>query len=304
MAKSLHNGDVMTLQHLSSVCLVSMLGANVALAVSPDELRELSGVTDRQQQQRSNRAKSDDVKNLIPAKNPTPAAVNPPISTKYRAQGRGDAEAQHSTPGENRAPHSNSNYAPPARDASAAKDIILSDSVKATHEFGIRLGQWMEATLDRNSSSAEPGLIELQLTKDVQGNKRVLSAGTLIYALKTLNSGTKRMELMTVKGITPDGLEFAVKGQVFDTQKVSGLNGIMVFDKEQITKNSLTSGALSAVSSIGRSVMATNPAGAALRGATESALTDTDKVTQFNNAQREVIYVSPQPLLIRVDEKF
>ena len=292
----------MTLQHLSAGCLVMMLGVNVALAVSPDELRELSGVTDRQQQQRSNRAKSDDVKNLIPANNP--ATVNPPTSNKYNTQGRGDAEARHSAPVENRAPHNNSNYAPPARGAPAAKDVIFSDSVKATHEFGVRLGQWMEATLDRNSSSAEPGMIELRLTKDVQGHKRVLGAGTMIYASKTLNGGTKRMELMTVKGITLDGLEFAVKGQVFDIQKVSGLNGIMVFDKEQVAKNSLTSGALSAVSAIGRSVMATNPAGAALRGATETALTDTDKVTQFNNAQREVIYVSPQPLLIRVDEKF
>lgn len=279
-----------------------MLSANVALAVSPDELRALSGVTDREDQQRSNRVKTDDVKTLIPSKNTAPA--NSPVSNKYSTPDRRGAGVQTSTPVEGQAPNSNYNYAPPARGAPAGKDVIFSDSVKATHEFGIRLGQWMEATLDRNSSSAEPGMIELQLTKDVQGDKRVLRAGTLIYVSKTLNGGTKRLELMTVKGITPDGYEFAVKGQVFDTQKVSGLNGIMVLDKEQVAKNSITSGALSAVSAVGRSVLPTNPAAAALRGATETALSDTDQVTQFNNAQRAVIYVSPQPLLIRIDEKF
>jgi hypothetical protein len=282
------------------LCLLAVGFANSSMAVSPDELRELSGMTDREEQQRANRAKSGDVQKLIPQKNDPPS----PHSDKYSTQGSSNVDVRNRSTNVVPPPQHDNQYVPPPRGAPAGKDVIFSDSVNATHQFGIRLGQWMEATLDRNSSNAEPGMIELRLSKDVAGDKRTLDAGTLIYASKILNGGTKRLELTTVKGITPDGHEFIVKGQVFDIQKVSGLNGIMVLDKEQIAKHSLTSGALSAVSAAGRAVLPTNPAASALRGATESALTDTDRVTEYNNAQRAVIYVSPQPLLIRIDEKF
>jgi len=286
-----------------TILLFSLLvvASNYVLAVSPDELRELSGVTNREEQQRANRAKTDDVKKLLPQQK----AVPEPNSNKYQSQDNGRDSTQ--TPPqaiEGTRRQNNNRYIPPQRGAPAGKEAIFSDSVKATHQFGIRLGRWMEATLDRNSSSAEPGMIELRISKDVVGDKRTLSAGTLIYASKMLNGGTKRLELNAVKGITPDGHEFNVKGQVFDIQRVSGLNGIMVFDKEQIAKKSITTGALAAVSAAGRSVLPTSAAGAALRGATESALADTDQVTGFNNAQRAIIYVSPQLLLVRVDEKF
>jgi hypothetical protein len=109
-------------------------------------------------------------------------------------------------------------------------------------------------------------MIELRLSKDATGDKRTLSAGTLIYASKILNGGTKRLELTTVKGITPDGHEFIVKGQIFDIQKVSGLNGIMVLDKEQIAKTASPGCVVSVSAAV---VLFSDAPLQALRGATE-----------------------------------
>lgn len=306
---------VITMRNTLLIAVMSFIGSWTAPAwsVSPDELRALSGVTEREEQQRANRVKTNDPKSLIPVQKYPNGTT--PQSSKY---GPATAPARNST--KDNAPMENSSgtegaaaspggddsrYIPPPRSASGTNNVIYSDSVPLPKQrFGIRLGKTLEAALERNTSSAEPGLVELRLTADVVGDKRTLRAGTLLYASKGLNGGTKRLELQVTKGITPDGHEFTMKGLIFDAQNVSGLNGIMQIDNSQIAKHSGTNAALAAVAAGARGLTRTSPLGAGAAGAVETAITDTNRSTEFNTALREVIYVSPQLVLIRVEEMF
>jgi hypothetical protein len=291
--------------------LTVLLTSSSAYAVTPEELRQMSGETDRQEQQRANRANTGDPASLLPPPKAGSTSGSQPQSGKYGTPAKAPRAVPASggqttdRPASQAGDDKTDSYNPPARPAVTGKDAIYSDSVPLPKvRFGIRLGTWFEATLDRNTSSAEPGQVELHVTQDVIGDKRTLKAGSLLYASKGLNGSTKRLELRCEHGITPDGHEFSMRGLVFDPQKVSGLNGIMQVDGAQIAKHSATNAALSAVAAGARTVMPSAPVGAAVRGATETALTDTNRGTEFNNAMREVIYVSPQPVLIRVEELF
>ena len=306
---------VTTMRSALFFALVSVAGFWTAPAwpVTPDELRALSGVTEREEQQRANRAKTSDPKTLLPvSKEPVRTT---PQSSKYgtastparsNASGIAARENGREAASDTAGPGSDdSDYIPPPRSGTGTNNAIYSDSVPVPKQrFGIRLGQWLEAALERNSSSAEPGLVELRMTADVVGDKRTLRTGTLLYASKGLNGGTKRLEMQVTKGITPDGHEFTMKGLIFDAQKVSGLNGIMQIDNSQIAKHSGTNAALAAVAAGARGLARTSPFGAAATSATETAITDTNRSTEFNTSLREVIYVSPQPVLIRVEEMF
>jgi len=295
--------------------VVSVMGfwAAPVWPVTPDELRALSGVTEREEQQRANRLKTNDPKTLLPvSKEPdhtTPQSgkygtVSTPAGNSSRSNTKtvnGGVSGRPTVgPSED-----GSHYIPPPRSGASNKNAIYSDSVPVPKQrFGIRLGKLLEAALERNTSSAEPGLVELRLTADVVGDKRTLRASTLLYATKGLNGGTKRLEMQVTKGITPDGHEFSMKGLIYDAQKVSGLNGIMQIDNSQIAKHSGTNAALAAVASGVRGLARTSPLSAAATSAAETAITDTNRSTEFNTSLREVIYVSPQPVLIRVEEMF
>jgi hypothetical protein len=161
----------------------------------------------------------------------------------------------------------------------------------------------MSAALSRSTSSAEPGTVELTLSADVDGDKRTLPAGTVLFAAKNLNSSTKRMELLITHGITPSGQEFKMRGIVFDPQKISGLPGIFVVDDKNIVKHGTQKGLTAAVGAVAKTFNG-NPLAAAGGAATESVMSDTGTAMEYNNAPTAVIYVSPQSLIIRVEERF
>ena len=74
---------VTTMRSALFFAVVSVTGfwAAPAWPVSPDELRALSGVTEREEQQRANRVKTSDPKTLLPVQK-APAATSPQ-SNKY-----------------------------------------------------------------------------------------------------------------------------------------------------------------------------------------------------------------------------
>ena len=195
-------------------------------------------------------------------------------------------------------------YTPPARSAPVPADqSIVSDSVRTSIAFGVRLGTWLNASLDRNTTSGESGEVELTLTADAIGDRRTVPAGTLLFASKALNNATKRMEMVVTHGITPTGLEFEMHGLVFDPRKTPGLAGVYVLDQKAAVKTGATRGALAAVgaavSKIGGGAI-----GEASNVATQSVLKDASQTSELNNAHEAIIYVSPQALIIRVDKQF
>lgn len=297
-------------------------------AVTADQLRAMSEEKAREQLQKKGRVNSGELGELVPmgtpksgkygnglasepARTSTPGVPKEPASSapKEPEAPRGPERKQAGPAGTTRPPAAQSAganiYTPPPREASGETTAtgITSDAVAPSNAFGIRLGTWLSGSLQRNTTSAETGSVELVLTSSVVGSRRTLPAGTLVFADKVLNTATKRMELMVTRGITPTGQEFEMRGLVFDPRKTPGLAGIFVLDKKQVATSGATKGAIAAVGAAVGSL--TGGVGSeATRAATQSVLSDVGQAGDFNSGQQAVIYVSPQELLIRVESHF
>lgn len=284
---------------------VTCLFTSSAAAVTADELRGAAAEQDRETTQRQSRTDTGSMGSLLPV-DPQKSGDSQK-SSKYDTSAKSAAK-KHAAKKRDAAAASGvedvSNlYTPPPRSSAVSGgQAIVTDAVQSTVAFGIRLGSWLNASLDRNTTSGEAGSVELTLTGDAIGDRRTLPAGTLLFADKSLNNTTKRMEMVVTHGITPTGLEFVMHGLVFDPQKTPGLAGIYVLDKKESVSRGVQRGAIAAV---GAAVGMAGPgvAGAATNAATQSVLNDASTVTD-NNAAQAVIYVSPQALIIRVEKQF
>lgn len=253
---------------------------------------------------------------------PAPIPVVPAISTDRRAPPQRDTTSATSpaaigvTPAGspsrktpqagtiNAAPGESNFYVPPDRNQTAnVQEANVVDAVAASTAFGIRTGSWLSASLQRNTTSAETGTVELMLTSSYVGDRRTLPDKTILFAEKTVNGLTRRMELVVTHGITPKGTEFEMRGIVFDPQKTPGLAGVFLLDKKQVASNGLAKGAMAAVGAVIGTIGA-GVRGDATKAATQSVLSDSGQVADYNNTQQAVIHVSPQELLIRVEKQF
>lgn len=278
-------------------------------AITPEELRALTNDAEQQQRARDGRLKSDELSKLVPQpKQQEERAATAPAnarSTKYDTPAPSSPRdgAFSSAPEARRALTSVGGKAP-ASTLGTSGGAIFSDAVVVDNKriFGVRLGTWMEARINRDTTSAEPGLVELTVTSDVVGDKKTLPSGTLLFAQKQLNSATKRMELKVQKGITPKGLEFQMNGQIYDTLRVSGLQGIISGDTDASIKRGASKGALAAVSAAARSIP--GPLSQAGGAAVDSVANDAGRVIDETTEQRLTIYVASQPVLIRVEDTF
>lgn len=315
-----------------NVWRIAILGLAVhaapAGAITADELRVMSEEKAREQRQKMGRVNSGELGELVPMGTPksgkytngpesepapapasatsTPKATKGPVVRRSPERTPGSGYTPAVAPAVPAQPAGGRFYTPPPRSESAGGDAatgIVSDAVAPSNAFGIRLGTWLSGALQRNTTSAETGSVELVITGSVAGTRRTLPAGSVVFAEKVLNTATKRMELVVTRGITPSGQEFDMRGIVFDPRKTPGLAGIFVLDKKQMATGGITKGAIAAVGaavgSLGGGV-----GSEATRAATQSVLSDTGQATDFNNGQQAVIYVSPQDLLIRVESHF
>lgn len=183
---------------------------------------------------------------------------------------------------------------------------IFSDAVESDtkRRYGIRRGTWIRAEIRRNINNAEPGDVELYLSQVVHGDKKSLPADTQLFAAKALNSGTRRLDMITTYAITPGGREFELKARIYDTLKVSGLMGIIDIDESKIAER----GTSSALASLGTSVLGElggkNPIGRGLAAGGQSIIKDGQRASQLDTQQQITIFVAPQPVLLRVEETF
>ena len=270
--------------------------------VTADELREMSADINREQQQSEMRAKTSDTGALLKTDDQarsTSVDTNVPkgkiIKKSRKKNGMTSSPSNKGSTGP----------APAQPGPVPTGEIIVSDAVSSDIKaYGIRIGTWMQGSISRNVSSAEPGLVEITLTADVVGDKRTLKAGTILFAQKQLNNATKRLEMVIQKGITPNGHEFKATGFIFDTSQVSGLSGIISGDNVQSVKRGLNKGVLAAAGTAARMLSNTSIVGSAA-GATSGSLTqDRDNLVEQTTEQQLTVYVSPQPVLIRVDQTF
>ena len=273
--------------------------ASIAGAVTADQLRGGADDRNREANQRQSRANTGALGELLPQQKPVQ-------SSKYGSQ-KPSTKAQ-TTPAkpviQKAAPAEvDTNLYIPSHSAAASGDAgAATDAVKPSVAFGIRLGSWLQASLGRNTTSAESGAVELTLSTDAVGDRRTLPAGTTLFAEKQLNSATRRLELTITHGITPNGTEFEMRGIVFDPLKTPGLAGVYVMDKKEVASKGAFKGAIAAAGAAANS-MGGGVAGAAANAASQSVLNDANQVAESNGVQA-IIYVSPQPLIIRVEKQF
>ncbi len=306
---------------------LACLHVSSAVAVTADELRGAAADKDREVLLRQGRANTGSLGSLLPndsarsskygsSKHGTGAktAVKKLTTKKKRVAKKPGGVPAPGVPGVPEVSNvaevpkagmsdtSNLYTPPPRSNAVSGGQAIVADAVHSTVAFGVRLGTWLNASLGRNTTSGDSGSVELTLTSDVIGDRRTLPAGTVLFADKALNNITKRMEMVVTHGITPTGLEFEMRGMVFDPQKTPGLAGVYVLDKKEVVARGATKGAIAAVgAAVG--TLGGGAAGAATHAATQSVLNDANQVTE-GNAVQAVIYVSPQPLIIRVEKQF
>ena len=196
----------------------------------------------------------------------------------------------------------------PAPAFAAARPAIYSDAVMPDrrHPFGIRLGTWMRAQLPTRISSADPGLVELRLSRTVHGVRRRLPAGTLLFCAQRLSDTAQRLELTALKGITPGGFEFWLRGRVFDTARIPGLSGVVTVDTVRLLRGSIGAGVLAAGGTAVGGLLGQSGTAAAAAGAAGGSLLNTAGrvIGPATRRRRSIIYVAPQPVLIRVSAEF
>lgn len=295
--------------------LLVLLPVRLLYAVTADDLRSLSNDNDRDLRASQGRAKASNLDTLIDPngnsvdkakqkgktapksftkkkKNVSATAAKATAGAAMKSSSNGDKlkeQVQVETP------------LPPV----PGQQTMVSDAIKPSNAFGIRLGTWMEGSINRNTSNAEPGLVEITLTAEVIGDKKSLKPGTMLFAQKQFNSATKRLEMKVEKGITPDGHEFQLNGLVFDTQKVSGLSGIVDMNNAESVSRGASKGLIAAAGAAAKVAGGSSPViGNAASATADSILNDQSNVVEQNTAQQLTIYVNPQPLLIRVDQTF
>ncbi len=274
--------------------LMLMAAMPGAAAITPAQLHALVRAAAAVNQARARRLHPGDL-----------AALLPPASGE-RTGGEVSHEMPRSQPG---ALPRNPVPAPKrmARLAAPARQTLYSDAVMPDrrHPFGIRLGTWVQARLPTRVSSVDPGLVELVVSRAVHGSWQTLAAGTLLFCRQELNSAARRLELLAVKGITPSGLEFRMQGRVFDTARIPGLAGMMTRDPAGILRRSASAGALAAGGNAVGGLVAQGGAGAtAAAAAGGSLLSAAGRWIGPADRRRSIIYVAPQPVLVRVTATF
>lgn len=297
------------------------------LAITADELREMSSGLSRDKQDKSTRVKTGDKGSLLNAEGNT-AADPAPVETKTKKRKFSKQQQVKQLPAAPPPPdpvpapiprgYENPNRTrskgttaassvdsqPTVYSSVNSNDVFVSDAVTPVKNYGIRIGTWMEGSINRNTSSAEPGLVEIALTADVIGDKRTLKAGTMLFAQKQYNTATGRLEMITQNAVTPSGQEFKVAGLIFDTTKVSGLSGIISNDAKKSVNRGMQKGLLAAAATTVRSLGGASPLAGGVGTAAESMIKDRDSLVDQATEQQITVYVSPQPVLIRVEQTF
>ncbi len=264
--------------------------------ITPDELRDLAAQQAHDRAVHAGELDTGAPQTALPASRREPAAPATTRSVEY------DAPVPRTSPGRPGTGDGRPDW-PASAEVYAPQGTIVSDAVTVKNVYGIHMCTWMRGVLRRDVSSADPGLVEIRLTRDVIGDRRVLPAGTTFFARQALNDATKRLELFVEKGITPDGHEFVLKGIVYDLQRVSGLPGIITVNKHNLVQHGAEKGLAALVGGAADSLGSSSPIASAGAAATQTMLNDTNPAINYN-ATTSVIYVSPQRLEIQVDADF
>jgi len=170
--------------------------------------------------------------------------------------------------------------------------------------YGIQRGTWVNIRLNRSVSSGDSGQAEFILENDIAGTYQTLPSGTLFFANKQINMGTKRMEALVNLAKLPDGKEIKVSGWVYSLNQTAGLNGVLERDREGENKAAVGNAALAG---LGTAASAAVPGGGDVAGAAISSYTGemvSNERKYSERAPAATIRVSPQRALLQIAQPF
>ena len=187
--------------------------------------------------------------------------------------------------------------------SSGKKAEVSTFALAVEKPFGVKRGTWAEVSLSRPVSSADSGSVEYQLSDPVVGDLKTLPAGTVLFASKRINESTERLESQVYLAQMPDGEEVKLSGWVYGTNKVAGLPGSLIRDREG---ENVAAGGNAALAGLRA---ATNAAGGGAGVA--GVVADSYASDMIANEQRyapdtpgAIIRVSPQRALVQFSEPF
>lgn len=191
-------------------------------------------------------------------------------------------------------------YIPPPRNSSSVA-TVAGVLTKNKNKFGILMGTWIEAELTRTASSAESGQIEFRLLESVEGRYRTLPANTVLFANKSFNVTSKRLESLTSVAITPGGDEFGgIQAYVYSLDRTAGLNGSIIRDREGelVTAGTNTLLTTAAATLPGSGNMASQAV-----GQFSQEMLSNEKKNAPKTPQAQIV-VPPQRVLLKVAKSF
>lgn len=170
--------------------------------------------------------------------------------------------------------------------------------------FGIRMGTKIRGRLPQVTTNVEQNLTEIVIEQDVYGDFKTMPRYTKLFAKKSLNSGSNRLELLAVKGITPQGEEFTLKGIVLDINHSAGLVGAVSTDGKTVQR-SVAAGVFGLGKDIAPILNNGTLIGAGVEAAARNVMEEKEDETDASlNKPQYIIYVNPQDIQIRVEATF
>ncbi len=182
------------------------------------------------------------------------------------------------------------------------------DSVSVTFsdtkvKFGISIGSAIPIRLRRTSTNVQPGYIELVTLADIAGRKKILPAGSIIFSRPNVVKGSSRLYLNTVRGVTPEGDEFLIRGHISDSFNTAGLTGIIKSDGRALER-SAAAGAIALGGSL-VSELSDGSIGSAAGSAANQMISEGSAQSKANlDKAAFIVSSSPQDGTLTVEETF
>ncbi len=202
-----------------------------------------------------------------------------------------------------------SRYLPPsAKIAPGAQSVVLhlsgSDFKGAVNLFGIPIGTKIRVKLDASASSIQPGFVALHVLDNVVGDKRMLRSGAILFGRPSAIKGSSQLFVSLYKGITPEHIEFSVRGSVSDSQDEAGLSGSIISDGKIINR-SLDAGIFALGSAAASTLLPTDIATTAAQTAADTAITEKRKESAAKlGVPAFIVIAKPQEAYVYIEETF
>jgi hypothetical protein len=112
------------------------------------------------------------------------------------------------------------------------------------------------------------------------------------------------LDISLSNGITPEGFEFDLVATVFDKSKVSGLSGSVVRQRGTEIQSAASKGALASAKALMAAMLDNAAAGVIADGVGQVGDESLNNERRLIRELRFLIQVTPEPVLVRVNQTF